>query len=124
MATVYYSDPLFDEAFSKIPEESRRMSAHSFAIAAHINEILERKGWSKTDFATAMGKKNAEISKWMSGQHNFTIATIAKIETVLGEDIISVKKYRKPVSGYSQMPESKRRYLSEKDRPGYGKSKK
>lgn len=121
MATVFYSDPLFNEVYSKIPEESRRMSAHSFAIAAHISEILERKGWSKTDLATALGKKNAEISKWMSGQHNFTIATIAKIEAVLGEDIISVKKYRKPVTGYTQMPESKRRYLSEKERPGYGK---
>ena len=120
MATVFYSDPLFNEVYSKIPEESRRMSAHSFAIAAHISEILERKGWSKTDLATALGKKNAEISKWMSGQHNFTIATIAKIEAVLGEDIISVKKYRKPVTGYTQMPESKRRYLSEKERPGYG----
>lgn len=124
MATVYYSDPLFEEAYSKIPEESRRMSGHSFAIAAHIGEILERKGWSKTDFATAMGKKNAEISKWMSGQHNFTIATIAKIEAVLGEDIISVKKYRKTVSGYCQMTESQRRYLSEKERSGYGKSQK
>lgn len=113
MATVYYSDPLFDEVYSKIPEESRRMSAHSFAIAAHICEILERKGWNKTDFAIAMGKKNAEISKWMSGQHNFTISTIAKIEAVLGEDIISVKKYRKPVCGYNQRTESKRRYLSD-----------
>lgn len=121
MATVFYSDPLFNEVYSKIPEESRRMSAHSFAIAAHISEILERKGWSKTDLATALGKKNAEISKWMSGQHNFTIATIAKIEAVLCEDIISVKKYRKPVTGYTQMSESKRRYFSEKERPGYGK---
>lgn len=124
MATIYYSDPLFDEVYSNIPEESRRMTAHSFAIAAHISEVLERKGWSKTDFAKVIGKKNAEISKWMSGQHNFTIATIAKIETVLGEDIISVKKYRKPVSGYSQMPEAKRKFLSEKERPGYGKAKK
>ena len=63
MATVYYSDPLFDEVYSKIPEESRRMSAHSFAIAAHICEILERKGWNKTDFAIAMGKKNSEIAE-------------------------------------------------------------
>lgn len=113
MATVYYSDPMFDELYSRIPEESRRISSHSFAIAAHINEILERKGWSKTDFAVAMGKKNAEISKWMSGQHNFTIATIAKIESVLGEDIIVVKKYRKPIAKYDQMPESKRQFVSD-----------
>lgn len=121
MATVRYSDPLFEELYSRIPEESRRMSSHSFAIAAHINEILARKGWNKTEFAKAMGKKNAEISKWLSGEHNFTIATIAKIEYVLGEDIISVKQYRKTVKGYSQLPESQRRLLSEKPQPKYGK---
>lgn len=115
MATAYYSDPLFEELYSEIPEESRRMSTYSFAIAARINEILVRKGWSKTDFANVMGKKNPEISKWLSGQHNFTIATIARIEAALGEDILSVKRYRKPVSGYNQMPESKRRYLSDMD---------
>ena len=68
-----------------------------------------------------MGKKNAEISKWLSGEHNFTIATIAKIECILGEDIISVKQYRKTVKGYSQLPESQRRLLSEKPHPKYGK---
>ena len=60
----------------------------------------------------------------MSGQHNFTIATIAKIEAVLGEDIISVKKYRKPVSGYAQMSKEKRQWLSENGRSKYGRKKK
>ena len=58
-------------------------------------------------------KKNAEISRWMSGQHNFTLDTIAKIEAVLGEDIIAVKKYRKPVTGYNKATEQQRRYLSD-----------
>lgn len=123
MATVNYSDPLFEELYSEIPQESRRMSTHSFAIASRIVEILERKGWSKTDFAEAMKKKNPEISKWLSGQHNFTIATIAKIEAALGEDILSVKRYRKPVTGYNQMPESKRRYLSD-TKSSFGKKQK
>lgn len=113
MATTYYSDPLLDELYSGIPEDSRRMSDHSFAIAAHISEILARKGWNKSDLANALGKRNAEISRWMSGQHNFTIETIAKIETALGEDIISVKKYRKPVTGYNKATEQQRRYLSD-----------
>ena len=91
MRTVYYSGPLFDELYSIIPEDSRRMSSYTFAIAARITEILERKGWNKTDFAKAMSKTNAEISKWMSGQHNLTLSTIAKIEVTLGEDILSVK---------------------------------
>ena len=120
MATVHYSDPIFDELYSSIPEDSRRMSSYSFSIAARIDEILIRKGWNKTDFAKAMGKTNAEISKWMSGQHNFTIATVAKIECVLGEDILSVKKYRKGVSGYDSLPESRKRMLSDTQKR-YGK---
>ena len=122
MPTTYYTDPILDEAYSKIPEDSRRMSSYSFAIVARIDEILVRKGWNKTDFATAMGKTNAEISKWMSGQHNFTIATIAKIEVALGEDILSVKHYRKPVSGYNALPESRKRLLNDKAAK-YGKNK-
>ena len=122
MPTTHYSDPLFDELYSRIPEDNRRMSSYSFAIAARIGEILDRKGWNKTDFAKAMGKTNAEISKWMSGQHNFTISTIAKIEVALGEDILSVKKYRKPVSGYNALPESRKRLLSE-GKASYGKNK-
>ena len=123
MTAVHYSDPLFEELYSVIPEEKRRMSSHSFAIAAHISDILKRKGWSKTDFANAMGKKNAEISKWMSGQHNFTLATIAKIEVVLGEEIITIKRCRKRVNGYKSFSESRRRQFSEGPGPGYGSEK-
>ena len=36
----------------------------------------------------------------MSGTHNFTIRTISFIETVLGEDVITVKRYRRLVDGY------------------------
>lgn len=123
MATTYYSDPIFDELYANVPEDSKRMSSYSFAIAARIDEILARKGWNKTDFANAMGKTNAEISKWMSGQHNFTISTIAKIEAALEEDIISIKKYRKSVSGYNSLPAEKRRYLSDAQSK-YGNNKK
>ncbi len=34
------------------------------------------------DLANAMGKTEAEISKWLCGFHNFTIKTISKIEAV------------------------------------------
>ena len=122
MPTTHDSDPLFDELYSRIPEDNRRMSSYSFAIAARIGEILDRKGWNKTDFAKAMEKTNAEISKWMSGQHNFTISTISKIEVALGEDILSVKKYRKPVDGYHALPDSRKRLLSE-GKASYGKNK-
>ena len=89
-----YVNPLFKQMLEEIPVEERRESDLSAGIACRIGDILERKGWSQADFARAAGKKEAEISKWMSGQHNFTIRTIAYIETVLGEGILSVRQYR------------------------------
>ena len=121
MAKVYYSDTLFDEVVKQVPERIAREVDLFLDIVYRIDEVLRRKGWSQADLAKAMGKKESEISKWLSGGHNFTISTIAKIETALGEDIISVKRYRKPVSGYESMPATKRQYLSEKSRPDYGK---
>ena len=122
MAKVYYSDPLFDELIARIHQDTMRHHNLLISTGCRIEEILKRKGWSQADLAKAMGKKESEISRWMGGGHNFTLETIAKIETILGEEIISVKKYRKPVAGYSQMPEDKRKYLSD-SQSKYGKKK-
>lgn len=122
MATIYYTDPLLDEVASKIPEEVCRRTDLMMDIPYRINEILCRKGWNQADLAKAMGKKESEISKWLSGAHNFTITTIAKIETALGENIITVRKYRKLVEGYDSLPEGRRRWLSER-KESYGRNK-
>ncbi len=121
MAKVYYQDVELNEILQNIPVKIEREINLSLGIVYRINEILKRKGWNKTDFAVAMGKKNSEISKWMSGEHNFTITTIAKIESVLGEDILSVKRYRKVVNGYDQLPQKDRRWLSDSSKVKYGK---
>ena len=123
-STIYYADPdpLFDELVARIPEETSRHHDLLVEIGSRIEEILKRRGWTQSDLAKAMGKRESEISKWLGGGHNFTIATIANIETTLGEDILSVKRYRKPVSGYNALPASHRRLLSE-GKSSYGKKK-
>ena len=35
-------------------------------------------------------KRDSEISKWLTGRHNFTTQTIARIETALGSKLISI----------------------------------
>ena len=60
----------------------------SVSIANRIYECLEQRNMTQKDLARMMGKTETEVSRWLSGTHNFTIATIAKITTVLGEAII------------------------------------
>ena len=94
MNKIKYINPEFKTMVESVPTDISRELDLSFDIANRIEEILKRKGWSQADFARASGKKEAEISKWMSGQHNFTIRTIASIEKILGEKILYVRQFR------------------------------
>ena len=73
-----------------IPSEIDLFVTRSFDIVDRIYEILSSKNLDQKDLATLLGKQESEISKWMSGTHNFTVKTITRIEKVLGSSIIKV----------------------------------
>ena len=62
----------------------------NLAIANKIHEMLIERGLKPADLARMLEKKPSEISKWLTGTHTFTTKTIAKIGTVLGDDIIHI----------------------------------
>lgn len=64
----------------------------SFEIVDRIHEILVKQGKGRKDLALLLGKSESEISKWMSGTHNFTIQTLSKIQAALGESVIEVTR--------------------------------
>ncbi|SEI58453.1 Helix-turn-helix [Dyadobacter sp. SG02] len=64
----------------------------SFDLSDRIHEILESKGLTQKDLADMIGKKESQVSKWMTGTHNFTIKTLALIEVKLGVSIFQVTK--------------------------------
>lgn len=53
------------------------------AIADIIDTRLKWLGMSKKEFAERMGAPPSSVTKWLSGEHNFTIDTLFKIESVL-----------------------------------------
>lgn len=75
------------------PEMKRQMDL-SVQIANRIYEIMEDKGLSQKDLAHLLGKTETEVSRWLSGTHNMTMATLAKISSALGTDIVRVTKKR------------------------------
>ena len=84
-----------DNFLKSIPEQTKRSARISIGIASQINSILKRKNISQRELASRLNKKESEISKWLSGNHNFTIKTLAGIETILGEEIISIPIFEK-----------------------------
>lgn len=81
---------MFQQEIAKVPTDLRLELDLSFSIADKIDKILQRKGMTQKEFAKRMNKTEAEVSRWLSGTHNFTLKTLAKITFVLGEKIIVI----------------------------------
>ena len=70
------------------PKEVRIFVRQYTDIVVRINEIMKTKGYTQKDLADRMQKKPSEINKWLKGNHNLTLKTLAKLEAELGEPII------------------------------------
>jgi len=70
------------------PEEVRIFVRQYTDIVIRINQLLQAKGYTQKDLADRMNKKPSEINKWLKGNHNLTLKTLAKLEAELGEPII------------------------------------
>lgn len=80
----------FNQMLASVPPEIQQEVDLELAISNRINDLMVTKGLSKLEFAQAIGKRPCEITKWLSGQHNFTIRTIAMISTFFGESVVNV----------------------------------
>ncbi len=84
-----------NEIRQSMTPEMKKQTELSVSIANRIYEILEENGMSQKDLAHILGKTETEVSRWLSGTHNLTLATISKISTALGQDIIQTTRSRK-----------------------------
>ena len=84
------TNKIMDEIRSTISPEMKLQMEMSVAIANRIYEILEAKGMTQKDLARRLGKTETEVSRWLSGTHNLTLATICKVSSALGEDVVTV----------------------------------
>jgi len=80
----------FDRISNRSPKHSKIFVSKSLDIAERLNELLVLKGMTQNELAKKLNKRPSEISKWLSGLHNFTLRSIAKIEAALDEPIIQV----------------------------------
>ncbi len=78
------------EIFNEIPKEKREETRLSFAISNKIDALMQEQGLSKKQLAEQIGKRPSEITRWLSGEHNFTISTLAMLSTFFGKSIITV----------------------------------
>ena len=105
---------LFFELLNETPQETRNYVSKSLEIVNEILLLLEAKGLNQKELATKLDKSEAEVSRWLSGTHNFTIRTLSAISAALGEElIVTPHKIQKDIFYY--MTKKYRASINEKN---------
>ena len=75
---------------AKVSDEIRIFTEKYADLVVLINQILAEKGFTKKDLAETMNKHPSEIHRWLTGEHNFTIRSLCKLESELKTTLIEV----------------------------------
>lgn len=92
------TNAIMDSIRQTTPPEVNKQVDLCVEIANRIYSLMEERGMNQRELAKALGKTETEVSRWLSGTHNLTIATIAKIAIVLGDNIITTTHTTNPYS--------------------------
>ena len=82
------ANPLMDAIREQTSPEVRKQIDLQVMVANRVYDLLEQKGMTQKDLAHRLGKTETEVSRWLCGTHNMTMATIAKLAVALEDDLI------------------------------------
>lgn len=74
----------------EVSPEDKIGAGLSVGISNRIEALMAEKGLNKKTLSEALGKRPSEISRWLSGHHNFTISTLTMLGSFFGKPIITV----------------------------------
>jgi transcriptional regulator with XRE-family HTH domain len=90
---------IFQQILDETPKDVEIFVRLYADLVVRINQILREKGYTQKSLAEKLEKRPSEIHKWLSGEHNFTLRSIAKLEAELGEILLEVPT-RKPITEF------------------------
>ena len=79
-----------DRMMAKMPMETQIFARKYADLVVLINQILKEKECTQKELASSLNKTQSEISKWLNGNHNFTLRSICKLEAELKETLLEV----------------------------------
>jgi ribosome-binding protein aMBF1 (putative translation factor) len=62
-------------------------------LAFKIADGIDALDWDNKDLADKLGKYSSVISRWLKGNHNFTVDTLSDIEEILGIKLLALDDY-------------------------------
>jgi len=87
---TYHSEAI-DSILKEVDPKIEKRIEFKMQLAAKIDKARIKMGLSKKQFAENLSKKPSEITKWLSGTHNFTSDTLFEIQQLLKIELIHVE---------------------------------
>lgn len=88
-----YKSEIISSFLGKTDPKKKKKVKRKMLLAAQIADGLVNKKWKKRDLADAMGKNPSEVTKWLSGTHNFTVDTLEDIGHYLEIDFFGTYRF-------------------------------
>jgi transcriptional regulator with XRE-family HTH domain len=96
-----YNSNVIDSILAGINPELEKQIEYRMKLAAKIDKARIKMGLSKKQFAEKLSKSPSEITKWLSGTHNFTSDTLFDIQQLLAVELLNFED--KPVEEIWQL---------------------
>ena len=85
-----YSSSKLQELLDEVTPLEMEQTKVKMQIAARIEDLMKARNWSKSQFATKVGKNPSEITKWLSGTQNFTIDVLTEIASTFEVELAAL----------------------------------
>src|SRR4051812_22029183 len=87
---------------SQTPEETKIFVRWYASLIVKIEQARKNKGWTQKELAVKLGKHPSEVNKWMKGEQNFTLRSLARLQAEFGETLLEVPIGYAPDIKFSQ----------------------
>lgn len=90
-----HHSPIIEALMAEITPQQRKRTETRMLLAAKIADAMRAKGWKKKDLAAAMNVRPSLVTKWLSGNNNFTADLLSDIGLLLGVRLLAVEDEKK-----------------------------
>jgi transcriptional regulator with XRE-family HTH domain len=92
------SSPFIKKLMTETSDLQKQQIEDRIQLAMDLDKLVKDKFGSYTNFASHLRRSVSEVSRWLSGTHNLTIATLSEIAMGLGFSLKEMleNNYKKP----------------------------
>ena len=96
----FFNNRSFKELLDAIPEDQKAAFELNYGVATRLYAVLTVKGITPHELAQRLGKEDNVINEWLTGRHDFTLSTIAEIETSLGCSLLNTPQLTEDIGDF------------------------